>query len=367
MKFQNGVGAVLFAITILLAACGDGKEGDKDKKDEAVIPVEAAAVKAGGIDAAYRGTATMEAEDEATVVAKTGGVIEQIMVEEGQKVRAGQTLARLDTERLRVEVARAKSSLDNLESVHKRNESVFQRNLVSREAYDRSKADVETARAAYDLAVISLRDADVRAPFDGVVTARYIKLGNMIQSNAQAFRITKMDRLQAALHVPERDIHKLHPGHQVKLTVDAWPGKEFSGEVVRVNPVVDAATGTVKVTVQMAANQPELQPGMFGRAEILYDRKENALLIPKDAVMTEDAQQAVFVVTGDKAHRRTIKTGYSDSEHYEVVEGLKAGEQVVTTGQTNLKDDAKVQVVHPAAAPAAVAASVEAPAAAKAE
>ena len=355
MKFQNVVGAVVFS-ALLLSGCSGGKDADKDKKEEAVIPVEAARVSTGGIDAAYRGTATMEAENEATVVAKTGGVIEQILVEEGQKVRAGQTLARLDTERLRVEVTRAKSSLENLESVHKRNESVFQRNLVSREAYDRSKADVESGRAAYDIATISLRDADIRSPFDGVVTARFIKLGNMIQPNAQAFRITKMDRLQAALHVPERDIHKLHPGHAVKLTVDAWPGKLFTGEVVRVNPVVDAATGTVKVTVQMAANQPELQPGMFGRAEILYDRKENALLIPKDAVMTEDAQQAVFVVAGNKAHRRTIKTGYSDGDHYEVVEGLKSGEQVVTTGQTNLKDDAKVQIVHPAAPLGAIAA-----------
>ena len=355
MKFlQAAVGGGFIFAALLLGACGN-KDADKDKKEDVVVPVEAAPVSVGAIDAAYRGTATLEAEDEATVVARTGGVIEQIMVEEGQKVRAGQSLARLDTERLRVEVSRAKSSLENLESVHKRNESVFQRNLVSREAYDRSKADVEAARAAYDIAVIALRDADIRAPFDGVVTARYIKLGNMVQPNAQAFRITKMDRLQAALYVPERDIHKLHPGHEVKLTVDAWPDKEFTGEVARVNPVVDASTGTVKVTVQMTANQPQLQPGMFARAEILYDRKENALLIPKDAVMTEDAQQAVFVVVANKAHRRTIKTGYGDSNHYEVLEGLKSGEMVVTTGQTNLKDDAKVQIVHPAAPPPAMA------------
>ncbi|TXH05595.1 MAG: efflux RND transporter periplasmic adaptor subunit [Nevskiaceae bacterium] len=352
--------ASIVLLGVLLAGCG-GKNADADKKEEAVVPVEAAPVVTGPIDAAYRGTATLEAEDEATVVAKTGGVIQQIFVEEGQKVRAGQPLARLDTERLQVEVARSKSSLDNLRSVHQRNESVFQRNLVSREAYDRSKADLEAGQAAYDLAVIALHDADIRAPFDGVVTARYIKLGNMIQPNAQAFRITKMDRLQASLHVPERDIHKLHPGHQVKLTVDAWPGKLFEGEVVRVNPVVDASTGTVKVTVQMKPEQPQLQPGMFARAEILYDRKDDALLIPKDAVLTEDAQQAVFVVSGDHAHRRTVRTGYSDGDHYEVIEGLKNGEQVVTTGQSNLKDDAKVQVVHPAVPPA-VAAGAAAPA-----
>lgn len=336
----------------LLAGCGGQKDAGKDNKEEAVIPVEAAAVRAGAIDAAYRGTATLEAEDEATVVAKASGVIEQILVEEGQRVRAGQALARLDTERLKLEVARAQATMENLENAYKRNESVYQRNLVSREAYERSKFELDGARAAYDMAALSLRESDIKAPFDGIVTARYIKLGNMIQANAQAFRVTKMDRLQATLHVPERDIHKLHPGHEVKLAVDAWPAKLFAGEVVRINPVVDAATGTVKVTVQMAANQTELRPGMFGRVEILYDRKEDALLIPKDAVITEDAQQAVFVVAGGKAQRRTIRTGYSDNDHYEVVEGLKDGEQVVTTGQTNLKDDAKVQIVRPAGAPA---------------
>jgi membrane fusion protein, multidrug efflux system len=96
---------------------------------------------------------------------------------------------------------------------------------------------------------------------------------------------------------------------------------------------------------------------MFGRVEILYDRKDSATLVPKDAVLTEDAAQSVFVVTAGKARRRAIRVGYSDSANYEVLEGLKAGEEVVTTGQANLKDDAKVHVVNApgAAAPAATA------------
>ena len=341
------------AALLLAGAC---QKKDEEKKEEAAVPVEIVQVEAGAIEAAYRGTATLEAEDEATVMAKSGGVIEQTLVEEGDHVRAGQSLARLETDKLQLQLAQSKSSLDKIEQDFKRNESVYQRNLVSREAYERTKFELEGARAAYDLAQLALKESEIKAPFDGVVTARYIKRGNMIQAGVQAFRVTKLDRLQANLHVPERDFHKLRAGHPVKLSVDAWPGKVFDGEIIRVNPVVDASSGTVKVTAQMRPGQPELKPGMFGRVEILYDKRDNAILVDRDAVLTEDAQQSVFVVDAGKARRRLIKTGYSDSTNYEVLEGLKAGEKVVTTGQSNLKDDAKVEAVtvgapKPAAAP----------------
>src|SRR5690606_37155507 len=143
------------------------------------IPVEVAIAQTGAIEAAYRGTATLEAEEEATVNAKTGGVIEAILVEEGERVQAGQVLARLETDRLKLEVARARATLDKLEQDFKRNQSVYQRNLVSREAYERTKFELDGARAAYDLASLALQEASIRSPFEGVVSLRYIKLGNM--------------------------------------------------------------------------------------------------------------------------------------------------------------------------------------------
>jgi membrane fusion protein, multidrug efflux system len=332
------------AAGLLLAGCGDKKA--EEKKEEAAVPVEVARVAVGPIDAAYRGTATLEAQDEATVNARSGGVIEQVLVEEGDHVRAGQVLARLETAKLRLELERARATRDNVEEVFKRNASVFQRNLVSREAYDKSKSELEVARAAYDLGQLALRDAEIRAPFDGVISLRHIKVGNQLQPGAPTFRVTRMDQLQASIFVPERDIQKLARGQSTTLTVDAWPGKAFKGEILRVNPVVDATTGTVKVTVAMAPQQPELKPGMFGRIEILYDRKPNAVLVAKDAVITEDAATSVFVVASGKARRRNVKLGYSDAEHFEVLEGLVAGDQVVTTGQANLKDDARIEVVN---------------------
>lgn len=336
---------LLGALLLMLGAC-QGKKAE-DKKEEPAIPVETAAVVTGAIDAAYRGTATLEAENEATVMAKQGGVIEQVLVEEGDRVRAGQVLARLETDKLRFERARAQADVDRLEQDFTRLKSVYQRNLVSREAYDKTQYELTAARAAADLSALALKEAEIRAPFDGVVSTRFIKRGNQILAGTQAFRVTQLDRLRAAIYVPERDIYKLKPQHQVNLSVDAWPGKTFGGQVLLINPVVDASSGTVKVTVTVDAQQSGLRPGMFARAEILYDRHDAALLVPRDAVLVEDAAESVYVVADGRAHRRLIKTGYGDADHFEVIEGLKAGDAVVTTGQSSLKDDAKVEVVQP--------------------
>jgi membrane fusion protein, multidrug efflux system len=331
------------------------------------VPVEIARVTVGAIDAAYRGTATLEAQDEATVVARTSGVIEQVLAEEGQRVRAGQVLARLETDRLKLEVARARAEADKARENFERNTRIHEKKLISKELYDQSRFALDAARAAHDLAALTLRESEIRAPIGGVISARYIKAGNAIQPNSPAFKITQMDTLHAHIYVPERDIHKLAPAQTATLAVDAWPGKTFRGEILRVNPVVDANTGTVKVTVEIAAGHRELKPGMFGRVEIRYDRREAATLVPKDAVLTEDAAQSVFVIADGKAQRRTIKVGYSDSRHYEVLEGLASGDQVVTTGQANLKDAAKVHVVNApgAAAPPAATAQAAVPAASR--
>lgn len=349
-------------VILALGLAGCGGKPPEQKKEEAAVPVETAKVAVGPIDAAYRGTATLEAEEEATVLAKTTGVIEEILVEEGRRVRAGQVLARLETQRLKLEVARAKAEADKAQENFDRNTRIFEKHLISKEMYDQSRFTLEAARAAYHIARLTLEESEIRTPISGVVSARFIKLGNQIQPGSPAFRVTQMDALHAHIYVPERDIHKLAPRQVVSLALDAWPEKTFRGSVLRVNPVVDAGTGTVKVTVEMAANQPQLKPGMFGRVEILYDRRDAAVLVPKDAVITEDAAQSVFVVDNGKARRRAIKVGYSDSANYEVIDGLRSGDEVVTTGQANLKDDARVHVVN--AAPGATAPAATAQAAA---
>lgn len=346
--------AGLWLSLLALAACQPGGAKDKAAEETPPIPVDASLIDSAPLVAAYRGTATLSAEGAATVVARTAGVIEVIAVEEGDRVQTGAILARLDTERLQLEADRAKAQLDKLIADVARAERVHARGLISNEQYEQLRFERDATKAAFDLAALSVREAVIRAPFSGVISRRHIKTGNMISVGSPAFDLVKLEPLEAELYVPERDLGKLKPGHAATLQVDAYGERVFDGRVARVSPVVDAATGTVKVTVEMTPGQTELKPGMFGRVEIAYDRREDAIRVPAAAVLTEDARATVFVVEDGHARKRNISLGYQDGGYYEVIEGLSVGNAVVTTGQSNLRDNARVTVVGGSAAAAQI-------------
>lgn len=336
---------LLIVLSVGVAACG-AKAKDRSEGDEVVaIPVDAAVVDRGTVTAAWRGTATLRAEGAASVVARTSGIVEAVMVEEGDRVERGQPLARLDTERLALEAARAKAQLDKLVADVNRAEQVHQRGLISNEQFEQLRFELASVRAAHELAALSVREAVIRAPFAGVISRRHLRLGNQIASGTTTFDLVKLEPLEADLFVPERDLGKLQPGHAVRLRVDAFPNRDFQGQVVRVSPVVDAASGTVKVTAEMTPGQADLKPGMFGRVEIHYDQRDDVARVPVAALLTEDARPVVFVIEDGHAHKRGLTLGYQEGAYAEVIEGLAEGDQVVITGQSNLKDNAPVTVV----------------------
>lgn len=344
------------ALAFGLAACGgpgDGgaQAGTDEKPEEVAVPVEIAAAYSGPVSAYYSGTTTLEAERDAEVVAKVGGVVEKLFVEEGQRVKAGQVLAKLDDARLRIEVARAEANLARLDQEYRRNKQLHEKQLVSAEAYERLAFELDAMRADVDLAKLQLAYTEIRAPFDGIVAARHIKVGNMIEMNAPVFRVTTYEPLIARLYVPERELNRLAVGQPAGLRVDALPEQTFSGVVDRVSPVVDAATGTFAVTIALPASDGLLKPGMFGRINIVHDVHDNATLVPRSAVIVEDAKSVVFVIRDGRAQRQAVRTGYANNGSIEILEGIAAGEQVVTVGQNSLKDGALVAITNSDAAP----------------
>lgn len=172
-----------------------------------------------------------------------------------------------------------------------------------------------------------------------------IKAGNMVNSDQEVFKITDFDPLLAVLHVPEHEMNKLRVDQTALIQVDAIQGELFSGKVLRISPVVNPETGTFKVTVAIDDESRQLKPGMFGRVRIVYDTRDNALMIPKEAVMNEDGNNSVYVLNDKMVFRRTIQTGYVNGSNIEVIEGLKEGDSVVTIGQSSLQDSSLVQVV----------------------
>lgn len=350
MRRIIGITSLMAIIGLYLFHVGCGADSQSKTKNgadpAAAIPVEIARVETGSIAAFFSGTATLEAEAEAVVVAKADGVVRDIFVEEGAEVRAGEILAKLDDEKLALQLAQSEANLRKLENDFRRAEELFGKNLVSAEMYQRAKYEYESQKAASDLAKLQHSYASIRAPIRGVVAERMVKVGNMVVTNVPLFRLTDFDPLLAVLHVPEREMNKLRAGQPATLTVDAIASAQFSGRIARISPVVDPATGTVKVTVEVRDPSKQLKPGMFGRVNIVHDVHDGALLVPKDAVLAEDAESAVFVVQDSIAYRKVVQTGYTTSTHIEIVAGLNDGDVVVTVGQGSLKDSSKVETVN---------------------
>ncbi|HET6397005.1 MAG TPA: efflux RND transporter periplasmic adaptor subunit [Pseudoxanthomonas sp.] len=359
---RTGLRAAATALTLaaLLAACkGAGPAEAQAKPAEAAsdaIPVEVVPAARRAIAASYTGTAALEPRAESQVVAKTSGVALEVLVEEGQVVRAGQPLVRLDPDRARLAVAQAEAQLRKLENNYRRAQQLVAQQLISAGEVDQMRYDLENARAQHNLARLELSYTTVVAPISGVVASRSIKPGNFVQINTPIFRIVDNSRLEATLNVPERDLATMKPGQPVVLQADAIPGRSFQGVVDRVSPVVDSGSGTFRVVCAFSGGDG-LQPGMFGRLRIDYDQRADALVVPRLALLDDQADPAVYTVREGKAVRVPVKLGYTEGEWSEVRDGLKEGEPVVTAGKVALRDGSAVHVIDGAPPKAAAAGS----------
>ena len=331
-----------------LGACDQGDESGEDAAEEETpaIPVETTRPSRGDIDAMYSGTAPIEAFADAMVIAKVGGEVRKIMVEEGDDVVSGQVLARLDGDRLRLEKDQAEAKLHKLQRDYQRNVDLKEKGLISAGDFEKIQYEMEALQAAFDLVRLELSYTEIRAPIDGVVSERIIKLGNTIGENTATFQVTSLEPLVSYLHVPEREFRRIGAGQAASIDVDALQGESFDALVARVSPIVDPDTGTFKITIEVSDPSRRLKPGMFGRISIVYDSHSMALQIPRSAVIEEAGQTTVFIVTENTAEKRIILTGYSDAGNVEVLEGLSDDDEIVIVGQANLKSGSKVSVIN---------------------
>jgi len=340
---------------LLLAGCGSSGDssagasaGTAEQENEtqgAAIPVEVAAVARDDIYAVYSGTAALEAFAEAEVVAKVGGEIRGILAEEGETVQRGEVLARLDGDRLRLELEQARANLEKAQQEYRRNTELHEKGLLAAGAFENLKYELDALQAAFELARLEYSYTEIRAPIDGVVSERLVKIGNTIAVNTPMFRVTDLDPIVSYLHVPEKEFGKIEPDQPVFISIDALPGERFRGVVERISPVVDAGTGTFKVTVEVDEEDTALKPGMFGRLDIVYDSRPARLLVPRPAVVETESGPAVYVVHDGVVERRDVETGIAWQNHLEIVSGVEESEQVVVVGQSGLRDGARVNVV----------------------
>jgi len=346
MKLHRNSAAAIVCVFIL-GACEQGdKAKDLNEEDSPPIPVEASLPVRGDVYAVYSGTAPIEAFAQADVIAKVPGEVKEILVEEGDDVESGQILARLDGDRLRLELNESQAGLRKLQRDFQRNKDLREKGLISEGDFEKIQYQLEALQASYNLASLELDYTQIRAPINGVVSERYIKLGNTIAIGAPIFRVTSFEPLVAYLYIPEREYRQIASGQPVKIDIDALAGVELIANVTRVSPIVDPDTGTFKITIEINDAARRIKPGMFGRMTIVYDKHENAIQIPRSAVIEEMGVTSVFVVEDDIAIRRTVQTGFSNSGFVEITNGVVDGDLVITVGQVGLKPDAKVTVIN---------------------
>ena len=345
------VGLTAFACVLLLVACQQGDEGEDEQSEEEEtppVPVETRAPVRGDIFATYSGTSPIEAFAEADVIAKVDGEVRELHVEEGDMVEKNQILATLDGDRLRLELSESQARLRKLQRDFQRNVELQEKDLISEGDFEKIQYDLEALQASFNLASLELDYTQIRAPIAGVISERYLKLGNTIKTGDQVFRVTSFDPLVAYMFIPEREFRQIAAGQPVQIEIDALTGPPVVATVTRVSPIVDPETGTFKITIELRGTDHGIKPGMFGRMNIVYDKHENALQVPRSAIIESSSGTSVFVVENDIGIRKTVETGFSSNGMVEITSGLTDGERVITVGHVGLKNEASVVVINSA-------------------
>jgi membrane fusion protein (multidrug efflux system) len=287
---------------------------------------------------------TLEAENEVDIVARVAGPILELATEEGKIVKKGQLLAKIDPREAKAQVEVARVALAEATRAHERAKQARESEIISLEVYDQALARMETAQAQLDNAQINLDYTEVTAPFNGIIIERVIKLADNVTPNQKLFRISDFDPLLCPIQVPEKELSRLKIGQPARIAVEAWPEDPFPARVLRISPVVDATTGTIKVTLEVSA-RGKLRPGMFASVYLEMDTHANALVIPKTALSFESFGDTVYVAKEGVAERRDLQIGFEEEAFVEVLEGLNDGDRVIVVGQDGLSDGTPVQIL----------------------
>lgn len=372
-------------------ACFGGEEKEwgawsKNKLDPvSVVSVAPAAL--GSVSAFITTNATVESEAQADVMPQTSGRVLKVFKDDGDMVRKGEVLAILDNVSLDANAQRAQAELSKQEAETEKLRSLYDRGAISKKELADAEYVLASAKTSATEASRSFGETKLRAPFDGVIAAREIRVGETAGSGARAFQVVDLNRLRVVASLPERDMGKVILGQSVTL-ISAYDAERTSkGTVVRLSPVIDATSGTFRVTVDLDSDQTTLRPGQFVEVNIEVERREQVLTVPKNAVVYEDGLPVVFTMVdppppeededkegeeatpswggstggwgskkGDddedvvkdtwprkKAKRVGVELGLSDSQSSEILSGVEEGTIVVVVGQGNLLDGASIR------------------------
>ena len=325
--------------------------------DDDAIPVAALPMFRGRIESVLRFSTNLEAESRVDVLSEAERHVTELLVEEGDTVRAGETLLLLEDEAQRTALRRVESQLDRSRLEFERQERLFEQDLISEQAYNQARYDTEQLELALEDAERELSYATVLAPISGVITERVVNVGDHVETHAKLFQIVDFDSIVARVFVPERQLPGLFVGQPARVLAQSLDGSR-QARVERISPVVDPRSGTVKVTLDIPGNQG-LLPGMYVEVDLVAAVEDDALLAPKRALVYDQEQVFVFRVAegaeGPRAERLLVSILIESEDVVQLAGDLAEGQRLIVAGQAGLKDGARVRLLDPAEALGSVA------------
>jgi len=300
------------------------------------------------------------------VVPKVSGRIETVAVRLGDPVRRGQLLATLEDRELREQLRQTEASLEvskatirqrdadlkNSQSNLERSRNLFARNLIARQTLDDAEARYDAALAQVDLARaqatqssarleelrINLSNTRILSPVDGFVGSRGLDPGAFVGTNSSFLSVVDIHFVRLVANLVEKDVRRIVIDMPAQVAVDAYPGEVFKGRVARLAPVLDPATRTAQMEVEVPNPDARLKPGMYARVQFVVAQRSNALTVPRNALVDIEGTRGVFLVDGKTARFKPVQTGIVDGEAVEIAEGLADDTTVVTLGSASLRD-----------------------------
>ncbi|WP_305044532.1 efflux RND transporter periplasmic adaptor subunit [Geoalkalibacter sp.] len=344
-------------LTAILLMSLPNSQADKQSAEEPPVgpqqglPVEAVEVKIAPAHRELTAIGTLNANEAVVITAEIAGKISEINFSEGQQVRAGQVLLRLDPSVLQAERDRAAASQGLSEANIRRAELLLKDQAISERERDEAYAQWRLDEASLRLAEAQLAKTVIRAPFNGLLGLRRVSVGAYLNPGEAIVTLDDIDPIKVDFRVPEAHAASLKVGQSVALNVDAVPQRTFSGEVYAIDPQVDVNGRSLLVRARVANAEGVLRPGMFARVNLVLEERAAALMIPEQALVPEGARQLVYRVIGGQVDAVEVEIGLRRDGLVEILHGLEQGDTVITAGQIKVRPGMPVTVLPAAPAP----------------
>ena len=308
------------------------------------ISIEASKVKTVRMSQGLTAVGSLRSDESVTIRPEVSGRISEIGFREGQRVKKGATLIRFDTSVQRAELEQAAANLGLSKSRLERSRDLFTKGFISAQARDETESNFKLAQASYDLSAARLSKLDIKAPFGGIVGLRMVSIGDYVKDGQDIVNLEEIDPLKVDFKIPEIYLKQVAVGQALQITLDAFPNQTFQGKVLAINPLVDTNGRAIVIRAVIKNTEARLRPGMFARVRLLFSDERDSVAVPEQSLIPVGDEQYLFKVVDGRAQRFKVEIGQRRGGQVEVLQGLAAGDVVVTAGQLKLRDGALVKI-----------------------